>query len=255
MSPDLYSPSRPQSIGEVLDSAFRIFKLSFLKCLPYGVATMLAGQIPNIYQVALRRPIKQFGGGDPLWWVLFICGGVLSLLLWCAQILRQRALIQTLPVAASAELGLAWRRLPAMVAFSILGTAALCVGFALLVLPGFYLLLAFTLCAPPIVYAGMGPVAAMRYSARLIYGNWWRAFTIYAVGFSAILVFYVLSFMLVAVLLPFAGAADIAAVTAFSAVLVVILGAIAMPFLSALTLAVYTDLQKRKEHVAPEHVD
>jgi hypothetical protein len=247
MSPDLYSPLRPQSIGEVLDSAFRIFKLSFLKCLPYGVVTMLAGQIPNIYELALRRPLKQFGGGDPAWWVLFVAGVVLSLLLWSAQILRQRALIQTRPVAVSAELGAAWRRLPAMLGFAVLATVASCVGFALLVLPGFYLLLMFTLCAPPIVYSAMGPLAAMRYGARLIYGNWWRAFTIYAVGFSAILVFYVLSFMLVAVLLPFAGSGDIAVVTAFSAVVVVILGAIAMPFLSALTLAVYTDLQRRHE--------
>jgi hypothetical protein len=256
MSPDLYSPLRPQSIGEVLDSAFRIFKLSGLKCLPYGVATMLAGQIPNIYELALRRPLKQFGGGDPAWWVLFVVGVVLSMLLWCAQILRQRALIQNQPVAAAAELGLAWRRLPAILACAVLVPAALCVGFALLVLPGLYLLLAFTLCAPPIVFSGMGPIAAMRYGVRLIYGNWWRAFTIYAVGFSAILVFYVLSFMLVAVLLPFAGSGDVAAVTAFSAVLVVILGAIAMPFLSALTLAVYTDLQRRREEdvreAAPE---
>jgi len=247
MSPDLYSPLRPQSIGEVLDSAFRIFKLSFLKCLPYGVVTMLAGQIPNIYDLALRRPLKQFGGGDPAWWVLFAVGVVLSMLLWCAQILRQRALIQSKTAAASAELGLAWRRLPAMLAYVILAPAALCVGLALLVVPGLYLLLAFTLCAPAIVFSGMGPIAAMRYGVRLIHGNWWRVFMVYAVGFSAILVFVVLSLMFIAVLLPFAGAGDVALVTAFFRVAVFVPGAIAMPFLSALTLAVYTDLQRRRE--------
>jgi hypothetical protein len=69
--------------------------------------------------------------------------------------------------------------------------------------------------------------------------------TIFCVGLSMLLVFDIIVYMLVAVLLQFAGAGDVTLVTSAAPVVVIALGAITSPFLCALGLATYGDLQVR----------
>ena len=51
----LYPPSRPQSVGEVLDSAFRIYSATLLRCLPYSFASVILGQLLSVYDVLHRH--------------------------------------------------------------------------------------------------------------------------------------------------------------------------------------------------------
>ncbi len=60
-----------------------------------------------------------------------------------------------------------------------------------------------------------------------------------------VLVFDLLMFTLVAVLLQFAGTGDLTLVTSYLPVVVIALGAVTAPFLCALGLALYGDLQVR----------
>src|SRR5438132_573719 len=53
MAKTLYPPPRPQSVGEILDSAFRIFRATLVQCLPYAIAAVIAGQLPNIYYLVV----------------------------------------------------------------------------------------------------------------------------------------------------------------------------------------------------------
>ena len=245
MALNLYPSSRPRSTGEILDTAFHIFKLTWLKGLPYGVLAMLAGQTQSLYYVLTRQPLRQFGGGDPRWWVFFILGTCVTLWMGSALLLRQASLLEGKGSSFGAELRATLRRLPSLVAAVAVGFASVGVGFALLGLPGVYLLIGLSLTAPAILLSGKGPIAGLGYSLELVRGHWWRSFGSYAVGFSALLVFGMLAFIFVAVLLPFAGAGDVAVVTAFSQVLGVILGAAAAPFISALVIALYADLEER----------
>lgn len=246
---NLYPSQRPRTISEVLDAAFQVFKVTFLKGLFYGVLAMLAGQTQNIYDVATGRPLQQFGGGDARWWVFYVLGACVSLMMWSALLIRQSAILEGRPVSLRSELGLAARRLPAVVVAVIVGIAAIALGTVLLVVPGIYLLVGLSFIVPAILFSGKGPIAGSKYSLQLVRNNWIRSFTVYAVGLSALLVFYLLAFTLVAVLLPFAGAGDVAVVTAFSAVVVVILGAVGAPFICGLIIALYADLQER--HLPP----
>jgi hypothetical protein len=245
MALNLYPSSRPRSIGEILDTAFHIFKLTWLKGLPYGVLAMLAGQTQSIYYVLTRQPLRQFGGGDPRWWVFFILGTCVTLWMGSALLLRQASLLEGKGSSFRAELRATLRRLPSLLAAVVVGIAATVVGLVVAVLPGLYLLVGLSLTAPAIVLSGKGPLGGPGYSLELVRGHWWRSFGAYAVGFSALLVFGMLAFIFVAVLLPFAGAGDVAVVTAFSQVLGVILGAAAAPFISALIIALYADLEDR----------
>ena len=78
----LYPPPRPLAIGEVLDSAFAIFKATLIKCLPYGLLAMVAGQLQSIYDVATGRPL---GSHDPGWWLCFGLGTLAMITLWSAR--------------------------------------------------------------------------------------------------------------------------------------------------------------------------
>src|SRR5688572_21123353 len=51
----LYPPDGPQTIGQVLDAGFRIFKVSLVRCLLFGALAMIAGQLPNIYSLATGK--------------------------------------------------------------------------------------------------------------------------------------------------------------------------------------------------------
>ncbi len=74
----LYPPSRPQAIGEVLDSAFRIFKATLLKSLPYSVLATVAGQLQNIYVIVTGRDLRPFSNSDPGYWAVYVLGAVLG---------------------------------------------------------------------------------------------------------------------------------------------------------------------------------
>jgi hypothetical protein len=92
-----------------------------------------------------------------------------------------------------------------------------------------------------------GPVASMSHGWELTGGNFWRLSIIYSVAIVLIVVLYVLSGVISAVVALLFARGDVAALTATAAVIVVLLGAVATPFYSALALAVLGDLSVRKE--------
>jgi hypothetical protein len=76
----LYPPSRPQSVGEVLDSAFRIYSTTLLRCLPYSFASVILGQLLSLFDVLHRhgnsaaalRSLQIDRLASPLWWGLLL---------------------------------------------------------------------------------------------------------------------------------------------------------------------------------------
>jgi hypothetical protein len=238
----LYPPQRPQAIGEVLDCAFGIFRVTLLKCLPFGLLAMVTSQLKSIFELATGRALgsRDFGS-----WLFFGLGVLASIVLWSAVVLRQKAMLELRETSGASELARAARALPSMAVSLVLGLLGCAVGLALLVLPGLYLMLAFPFVWQVILFEHRRPVEAFGASRRLMYGNAWRVLTIFCVGLSMLLVFDIIVYMLVAVLLQFAGAGDVTLVTSAAPVVVIALGAITSPFLCALGLATYGDLQVR----------
>ncbi len=249
MSASLYPPSRPQSIGEVLDSSFRILRATLVKSLPYSILATLAGQLPNIQALARGRPLQQPDTADPGWWTAYAVGLLCTILLWSAMILRQRAMAEGAPVSAHAELAEALRRMPALVLLVVIAVVVVGLGLILFVLPGLYLGIALSLSWPALMLTRRGVVDALRYSLRLVRGNWWRVTAIYVTGTAVVLAIYGVALMLATFIAAFAGAEDVALVTALLAVAIVALGAVAWPFYSALILALFGELQVRREGI------
>jgi hypothetical protein len=270
----LYPPAGPLSIGQALDSGFRIFQVSLVKCLLYGAVSMIAGQLPNIYFIAIGRPLKPFGGGDPLWIALYVVGAVIMLVMYAALLLRQHGIAAGSRLGTRAELSMAVARLPAYLALIVVSVLVLMIGpvalglvlaffggnalanYALLTVVGAVAMLYFVYLATPLAFGppallldSKGPIRSIEYVMRLVRGNWWRTTAIFTVALVLLIVFYGVAMVIVGMVLPLAGATDIAAVTAATGVVYVVLGSIGLPFLSAVLLATYGDLKVRKEGV------
>ncbi|TLY55299.1 MAG: hypothetical protein E6K50_02600 [Gammaproteobacteria bacterium] len=205
----LYPPPRPQSVGEILDSAFRIFSATLLKCLPYSFLGVMVGHLTTFYDLATGHPVvpttlRARQTHDPLWWILLIVATFAVTTLTNAVLLRQYAL-------ATGPL-IRW------------------------------------VCAVPVyLLTERGPVASMSHSWQLTAGHFWRLSVIYAVGIALIIVLYVLSGVIGAVIALLLARGDVAVITATSAVVVTLLGAVVTPFYSALVLAVLGDVSVRRE--------
>jgi hypothetical protein len=265
MSP-LYPPPGPQSIGRVLDTAFRIFKASAVRCLVLGPLAIISGQAPNIYLLAMGRPRVSFGGNDPVWWGLYALGALVSLVFTAALIMHQHDIVAGIPTKATGQLKKAIHILPAMVGLVLLvlvvvgalpGALALLslytdldvqivrtVGLIVVAVPFIYLLVGQTLAWCAFLIDRLPVLSALRYSLSLVRGNWWRTLLILLITVVVMFVFY---FVIIAVLAPLVGAMEVALVAAVTEVLAVALSALVAPYVSGTLLAIYGDLKARRE--------
>jgi len=262
MSSVLYPPPRPQAIGEVLDSAFRIFRVTLLKTLPYSVMATISGQLQNVYLIVSGRHVAKFTNKDPTWWGLYLLGVFLSFGFLNAISLRQVAIASGSALNALAALAAGFQKVPASIASMLLLGAAvgLClvpaiafprpynfVAVGVLGIGASYIAVLLVLGWPAMLYAGKGVLGGLRHSAHLITGNWWRTVLIYSVALTMIIVLSVTAGLIIGVIAQFTAARDLAVTTAVSAVMVVASGAVYMPFMTAMTLALFGDLEARKE--------
>lgn len=250
MTNNLYPPSRPQTVGEILDTAFRIFGATLLKCLPFAAVLVLAGQVANVYSLLKGLSLQRVLLGqqhDPLWWLLALAGYVIVLTMISAIVRRQYALASGQPYSLPAELGSALRLVPGLFAVLVLLGLAIAAGLVLFVIPGLYVATRLCFAVTAYILTGRGVFASFSYSWQLTAGNVWRLSLIFSVYIVLIIVFYVLAAVIVAAIaVPFA-LGDIAMITAVTAAVTVIVGSIVRPFYTALALAAFGDLSVRKE--------
>jgi Membrane domain of glycerophosphoryl diester phosphodiesterase len=175
----LYPPSRPQSVGEVLDSAFRIYSTTLLKCVPYSFTSVILGQMLSLYDVlhrhvatptALRAGRVQLPG--PLWWVLLVVIVVASTMFANAVFLRQYALATGHAAAMRAELDTGLRRAPGTLLIGLLIALAFVLSLIPVVLVLASIGAAFGItrtgaAGPSQIWLGIGIILAM-----LLAGSW-----------------------------------------------------------------------------------
>jgi hypothetical protein len=262
MSSAFYPPARPLSVGEVLDLVFQIFKGTLVKGLPYGICAVVAQQLPNVYALASGVTVRQaLSAGQPIGVALFVVGVLLALVAWSALLLQQRAIIEQRPTSIKSELGEALRRLPSFFVATLLFLVVVGSGVAVMMgvppqyrtgvripveILSVYLAVLLSCTWPAVLFAGQGPLGALRHSARLVWGNWWRIAVVYVVGAAVVIVVSVLLGALIAAIVSSLGA-GIPVMTSVFAEVANVLGAVTAPFAGALLLATFADLRVRKE--------
>jgi len=164
----------------VLDSAFRIYSATLLRCLPYSFASVILGQLLSLYDVLHRhgtgaaalRAVQMDRVSSPLWWGLLLLVIVGSTMFANAVFLRQYTLASGHAASMRAELGTGLRCAPGALLIGII----IALAFAVTLIP-VVLLLASVGAALGVVrptagtstpiWLGIGVVLAM-----LIAGSW-----------------------------------------------------------------------------------
>ena len=256
----LYPPLKPRSFAELLDAVLQIFRLSLLKCLPYATLAIIAGQLSTLYYL-WRGRVPVLDTNDPVGVTIYGVGTLIFVMLAMTILLRQSTIAAGRPVAGSADLLDTLRRAPGIVAISLLGGAAVAVlmvpplalappyrtaGIIVMLAPAIYIWIALSFALPALMLARKGVLASIAYSFRLVRGNWWRVAAIYCVGLGVILTLWTLVAAIVAMAMSDDGADDAAITRAVSSAAILAVFAIGLTFYSALTLALFGDLEVRK---------
>jgi len=257
----LYPPLKPRSFAELLDAVLQIFRLSLLKCLPYATLAIIAGQLWTLYYLSRGR-VPVLDANDPVGVTLYGVGTLIFVMLSMTILLRQSSIAAGRPVGGSAALLDTLKRAPAIVAIALLAGMAVAVflvpaltlapayrtpAFIVMLAPATYMGIALSFALPALVLARKGVLSSIAYSFRLVRGNWWRVAALYGVGIGVVLTLWMLVAAVIAMALSDdAAAAQAAIARAISAAAVLAVFAVGLTFYSALTLALFGDLEVRR---------
>jgi hypothetical protein len=260
----IFPPPGPQTLSEVLDSGWRIFNVSLLRCLPFAAIAMIAGQLPDIYSLARGQAFGVSWRGDPLTVLLATLGGVIAVYFSAVILLRQRELAQGGRPASTlrVELAQGLRRMPTLVGVTVLSLLlvaapaavlllsrvagfppslhrAVTIGAALLAVPALWLLPGLVMSGVVAVFTSHGVLGSLRQGIGLVRRSWWRTMLTFVLWAVLLVVLNLAAVVLLMLVLPAFGAADAGTLAAVTPVVFGALRAIGLPFLAAILLAVY----------------
>ena len=266
----LFPPDGPQSVSQVLDTGFRIFKVSLVRCLLVGAMAMIAGQLPNIYSLARGEPFGEYLHGDPITIGLAVLGAAIAVYFSAVILIRQREVAQGSRRAIRVELAEGLQRMPALLGVTAVSLAILAIVPALLffserVAPGarMPLTIVSAVLAVPIIWllpglsmavvvatlTPTGALASLKQGIWLAHRSWWRTMLTFVVWAILLVVLNLVAVILLMLSLQVFGASDVITLSAASPVVFVGLRAVGLPFLVAILLALYGERIVRKQGV------
>lgn len=249
------SELRPLGVAEIVDVAIKVY----LRHAPrlFGLVAIVVVPV-QLLQLLLNlsiTPATDSGTPDTSTLVGFAVGGLLvGLLSFIATTLATGACFKAVTDAylgaqpdTSESLRFARRRLGSLMLVTFLGALLTFLGFLLLVLPGIYLWIAFSVAAPVVLFEEVKGGGALGRSRRLVKDRWWPVFGTLLLGFIlAAVVGGIITAILTGVLALGTGSGDLVA-----ALVGAIAGAaaaiITTPFQAALIAILFFDLKVRKE--------
>jgi len=259
MSTTQFAPQlRPLSVGEVLDASFKVVRQSFgtlamcvlVVAVPLNIITTLvqASTSDDAFNLDTGTTGDDVSTGTELAGVLLTTA--LSLVLTtiaaaaCFRAVSSVYLGEQPSVGSS--LSFAARRVLPVIILSIVYFIGLIPAFIALVIPGIWLAVAWSVSYPALLSEGIGPIAALGRSFRLVRGRWWPTF-------GAVLVMYLIVLVISGILGVLFGATLVASTDneLLAAVLYTIVNTlsslITLPLFAAVLTIIYFDLRVRKE--------
>lgn len=251
--------------AEVLDAAFRLFRAGLLRCLPYSGLAVLVLELPTLiatfHEDGFRIPVAAMPGISESQLVMLI-SMLLDVALFGMITLRLYTLSQGERPSFRAEVRAAVRRWPPAIIATIgaLGFPLLLFGLGPMftsILPGDALFVVavplvwptalFIVALPAFWCDRFGPFAAIAWAVRISRRRSWRMVGAIVATACIVLVFYVLSLFLVAILTPLLGRADLFLISTARSVFTLVVGALGVPFILAVLIVAYQDLRLREQ--------
>lgn len=255
---------RPLMTAEVLDAAFRLFRAGILRCLPYSGLAVLVLEFPTLYSTFFA-PVRGADFSIPHITLLsYALVFVLSVPLLGVMTLRLNALAQGVRPRFRSELASALRGWP----LGLFATA-FALGYPLLLLwlrpaitnsfpttalvfvavPVLWPVGLFVLALPAFWCDRLSPLAALAQSLRLSYRRSWRMFGAILATVCMVAVFLALAAVIVWVLVPLFGGADLFLIATVESTLYLVVGAFGVPFVLAVLIVAHQDLKLREREL------
>ncbi len=243
-------PRQPSNMGPVLDSTVHLFKVAYVSLLPLLSASALLALLPGAYLLihgmpaAVKKTADLFR--DPQYLMVWGAYVIAALPIHCATYARAESVARGKKIGIGSALWIGLQRLPVALVSSIFLCIACAVGFVLLIIPFFILIVLFWMYLPAIVIDKRGIIAALSRSSQLVWGNWWRTarliFVASVFGYALYMFLAILLGLSIVYLRPDRTTVQI---LDFAATVLIMLTFV--PFQIALTLEVYRDLKLRKD--------
>jgi hypothetical protein len=147
------------------------------------------------------------------------------------------------------SLSFAAERLGALVWLAILVGVLLTIAFILIVIPGIFLLVAWALAVPVLMFEGIGGLGALRRSYELTKGHWWDTF---GALFVAVICIIALSIVVGLLLGGIADSGSVDVIIVVSAISRVIGAILTYPIVAAVTAVIYVELSGRRERIGDD---
>lgn len=248
---------RPLSLGEILDAAIKIYRSNALLLMKLSLPVLIpAGLIELIIATSALPDDAQMVDGTIMvpdseyvtYTVGLLIGAILTMLAtFVATGALYRAVAQTyVGVAVDWKESLIFgaKRFHRLMWLTLLYVVAIMLGLVALVVPGIWVMAAFS-CAIPILMAeGIGGSKALRRSAALVKGRWWVVFGVMILSY---LLATIVAGAIVAVVIGFADSMSPIGYTALDIGLSTLATAVTTPFTVAASTVMYFDLRVRKE--------
>jgi hypothetical protein len=233
------APRPDASVSNLLEAATQLFRATLLKCLPFAMLGVLCLEIPNFYWIASGHTLNFGMPADTGYWALAFGASAVTVFIVSAMMLRQRACASGASVDSMAELAAAGRRLPGILAGWILAQLSLFVGFALLLLPGIFLLVCYLVLLPVLLFENLNPYTALVRCVQLLQPHWWKVLATIVIA-ALVLLICTLAAAAVLSILAALLVGEGPAVQAVVAAVTVGIWAIGCVFFSALALTLHS---------------
>lgn len=241
-------PDAPRSIGGTLDDGFRLFKASYTQVFILAFVAALVGQIPSVMLGGTADPADPFGQFTVGVGVAFVLAMLISAVVYGAIIAMINAVANNQALSMSQAFAVGLQRFFPLVICGLLYTIAMFLGFLALIIPGIILSLTLLFGVYAVVTDNLGPIAALKYSHNLVWGNWWRTAAVVGVGTFILMA----GMILVGVISGFAVAAgdginpeSVQSSPILNFVVLPLITAVLSPLFYAFVMAAFNDLKLR----------
>jgi hypothetical protein len=266
-------PPRPLMTSEVLDAAFRLFRAGLVRCLPYSGLTVLVLELPTLYSTFQGTGDVAFGLATPLSGLVPFSGLtdnhivlLISLLLGAALLgmisLRLASIARGARPSFRAEVATALLRWPAasivtFVALIFPGLLYMVISLFNPMFPNPVLLMAaallllpsglFVVALPAFWSDGLGSFAAVGQTVRVSLRSLLRMVGAILATMCIVVVLYLLTAVLLAIVSPLLGRADLFLIATVRLLADLVFGAIGVPFVVSVLIVAYADLKLRDQ--------
>ena len=238
--------------GEVLDAAFRLFRAGILRTLPYSGLVVLILELPTLYAILFSATSMA---------ATYAVAFLLTVPVMGVIMLRLNAVANGERPRFRLEIRVALRRwftgLIATIGAFVIPVALMVLGPAFtnglsseavifLSIPLFWPTALFVVTLPAFWCEGLGPFAAIAQSLRISRRRSWRMVGAILASLCVIGVFMLLVSIIIGILTPIFGRADLFLSATVQSLLYLVVGAFGVPFFLAVLIVAHRDLELRE---------